>query len=186
MKGTRIFLPLDESREVGEYNFYRFINTRLDTTIVEEERKINDFHLTLDMNVTPDAEIEIIFDLEARDIIKGTGRSNLKIQWERYGDLGIFGTYTIDQGDYLFTLRNIINKKFTVKKGGTVTWTGDPYKAVLDINAIYETKAPPYDLIEEYLVESGDDQKISRAKKSEKNQSSSDTGWIIGSAGCKL
>jgi hypothetical protein len=46
------------------------------------------------------------------------------------------------KGEYLFTLYNIVNKKFNVKPGGTIKWeTGSPYDATVDLAAIYGVKA---------------------------------------------
>jgi hypothetical protein len=52
----------------------------------------------------------------------------------------MFGTVEVTSGDYLFTMRNIINKKFTVIPGGSITWSGDPYEAILSMKAKYTTR----------------------------------------------
>ena len=41
-------------------------------------------------------------------------------------DFNLFGNYEVTSGEYLFTLKDFINKKFNVKPGGTITWFGDP------------------------------------------------------------
>ncbi|MEE1104014.1 MAG: translocation/assembly module TamB domain-containing protein, partial [Alistipes sp.] len=53
----------------------------------------------------------------------------------------MYGDYTISDGSYLFTLQNIINKRFLIESGSTIQWTGDPMDARLDIDAIYKLKA---------------------------------------------
>ena len=58
----------------------------------------------------------------------------------------MFGNFVVDNGIYEF--KNIINKSFNVKKGGTISWTGNPYNANLDIEAVYHTKANPGVLLE--------------------------------------
>ena len=59
-------------------------------------------------------------------------RSNV---FEMYGD------YTITEGSFLFSLQNIINKKFIIENGSTIQWTGAPMDAMLNIDAIYKLKA---------------------------------------------
>ena len=49
----------------------------------------------------------------------------------------MFGNYIIDQGMYKLSMQEVIRKDFTLKSGGTVTFTGDPYQANLDLQAIY-------------------------------------------------
>ncbi|PKP17300.1 MAG: hypothetical protein CVU05_15795 [Bacteroidetes bacterium HGW-Bacteroidetes-21] len=102
--------------------------------------------MDFNLNVTPDAEVQIIFDSKAGDIIRGQGNGNLHLEINTLGDFNLFGEYVIEQGDYLFTLQNIINKKFEVEKGGTIRWNGDPYEAILDMKAIYRLKTSLYDI----------------------------------------
>jgi hypothetical protein len=52
----------------------------------------------------------------------------------------MFGTVEITHGDYLFTMRNLINKKFSIVPGGTISWNGSPYEAVIDMRAKYTTR----------------------------------------------
>jgi hypothetical protein len=59
----------------------------------------------------------------------------------------MLGEFLIDDGDYLFTLKNVINKRFVVEKGGSITWSGDPNDANVNLKAIYRTKASLHDLI---------------------------------------
>ncbi len=53
----------------------------------------------------------------------------------------MFGDYVVESGDYLFTLENIINKKFDLEKGGTIKWSGIPYRADINLSAIYKARA---------------------------------------------
>jgi hypothetical protein len=49
----------------------------------------------------------------------------------------MFGLYTVSAGSYLFTLQNIINKKFTLLPEGTILWSGDLYEADVNLEAKY-------------------------------------------------
>ncbi len=44
----------------------------------------------------------------------------------------------------------MLNKKFKVQQGSTITWFGDPAEADININAIYELKASLYDIMAVY------------------------------------
>jgi hypothetical protein len=64
----------------------------------------------------------------------------------------MYGTITLTEGDYLFTLYRVVNKEFTVRPGGTVTWSGDPFAARIDIAADYQNlRTPVVNFIREYL-----------------------------------
>lgn len=113
-------------------------------------------NLDMQLNITPDAEVQLIFDEFSGDIIRGTGNGNLTLTKERTNDLQMTGRYVIDQGEYLYTLLDFINKPFSIDRGGLITWTGDPLAANLDIQTRYTgLKVPPRNLIAEYLEGAG-------------------------------
>lgn len=162
---TKIYIPIAYETSVSKYDFIRFIDKDGDSADQAlKKRSYSGLELTMDLDVTPDAEVQLIFDLQAGDIIKGRGEGNLNLNINTFGDFSMYGSYTIQEGDYLFTLQDIINKKFEIEKGGTIAWSGDPYEAQLDINAIYTRKASRYDLVMDLANELGDDE-IKRLKK---------------------
>lgn len=138
-RGTRLYVPLDEDEDAEEIEYITFVTH---DTIPEEEYEVdlNGIHLDFELEVTPEAEMQMIFDQTAGDIMKGRGYGNLKMEISTLGDFNIYGTYTVTEGDYLFTLQNVINKKFIVNPGGTIQFNGDPYNAKIDIDAIYKLK----------------------------------------------
>ncbi len=66
----------------------------------------------------------------------------------------MYGNYEVTEGEYLFTMMSLLlNKPFVVRPGGTITWSGDPFEANLDIQAVYEgVNTSVYTLIQEYLL----------------------------------
>ncbi len=156
-KGTVFTLPLYGSSEVALEDYIIFTDS---TTSVEEEETINLSGLELDLNIeaTPDAELQIIFDEVYGDIMRGKGNGNLNISVDKNEEIKMTGKYVIEEGDYLFTLgvlnfENIINKKFEIANGSMVNWYGDPYNAEIDINAIYKLKASLFDIMTSYSDE---------------------------------
>ena len=144
-KGTRFFIPLGGSSEVVQEDFINFVSVN-DTVHLEgrtDAKKIDlaGINLNFDLDITPDAYCEIIFDINSGDIIRGRGNGQLKLQIDTKGDFNMFGDYTITEGAYNFTLYNIINKEFEIEPGSKINWIGDPYEAILDINANYEQLA---------------------------------------------
>jgi hypothetical protein len=151
-KGTNFFIPLNTSGELSENKFLTFAarDTSKEKGVEIEEYKadLSGIQLDFDMDVTPDAEVQLIFDQKVGDIIKGRGKGNIKMRINTQGQFNMYGDYTIEKGDYLFTLKNFINKKFDIERGSTIIWDGDPYNAKLNINTSYKIKrAPLYDLL---------------------------------------
>lgn len=69
-------------------------------------------------------------------------------------ELKMYGNYTLDRGDYNFTLQDIIIKDFTIRPGSEISFSGDPYAAKLDIKAAYTLNANLSDLDESFLNDS--------------------------------
>lgn len=144
-KNTKVFIPLTSGLSVSEYSFVTFVNP--DTAKNAEALKTTPglatgsntaLVLNIDLNVTPEAEVQLLIDPKAGDVIRGRGEGELNINLDKEGELKITGDYTIDQGDYLFTLGNIINKRFDVESGGKITFNGNVENAEIDLKASYK------------------------------------------------
>lgn len=162
--GTHCRLPITSTYETNKYTFYRFTtkDTAVKKTTSTPSLKLTGVTFILDLDVTPDARMDIILDPVAGDVLTGYGRGNLKIQIPRSGNISMYGLYEIDRGSYLFTLQNIINKKFEISKGGTVNFSGDAYKAALNVDAVYQVRTSTTDLIQDMV----NDERLLTASKS--------------------
>jgi translocation-and-assembly-module (TAM) inner membrane subunit TamB-like protein len=140
---TKIYIPLYGAEEVSQVDFINFIQKDTIENVEEITQYETDFsgiQMNFDLEVTPDAEIQLIFDKKVGDIIKGKGYSDLKMEIDTRGEFNMYGDFVIDQGDYLFTLQNVINKKFDIESGSKIMFNGDPYNALADIRAIYKVR----------------------------------------------
>ncbi len=157
-KNTKIMIPLSQNLEVSEYNYITFIKTDSsetseETEIVEQKVDLAGMQMDFNLNVTPDAELQIVFDPTIGDIIKARGTGNMKLSINTLGTFEMVGEYIIDKGDYLFTLQNLINKHLDIEQGSTMRWTGDPFNAMVNITAVYQNRAPLSDLLGETYSE---------------------------------
>ena len=157
-RGTHISIPVSGESTIEETSFIRF--EKIDTTALMKEKEntfsseLRGIKLHLQLEMTDAAEVLLIFDEQAGDIMRGRGNGNIKMDLTRSGDISMYGNYEIEEGEYLFTLLNVVNKPFTVKRGGTITWTGDPYNALINIDAEYKgLSTAPYNFVLEYLNE---------------------------------
>lgn len=145
--GTKFYIPLSDESSITKQNFVRFVQK--DSTIKSQDYKINLSGISMNMNLQVDdqSEVQLIMDKNTGEIIKGRGNANLKLTINTIGNFEMYGNYEISEGEYNFTLQNLISKKFKVQKGGTIRWNGDPLKAKIDLSAIYETRPQVYPLI---------------------------------------
>lgn len=157
---TEFNLPIGGPLEVTETNYIQFIdkNAKVDSSKIKsiKEQILAGLDIEINADIRPSAVARMIIDEQAGDIIQGSGRSdNMRISYSPTGELKIFGTYEIVEGNYLFTYKNLINKPFDVQPGGTISWgadDGDPYKAQLNMKAIYEKGLGVGNLVKSYTV----------------------------------
>lgn len=145
-KGTSFVIPLSDVTEIGDTSFINFIDKN-ETDAEAAERKIADvqgIEMQFDLDVTPQAEIEIVVDPKTRSTLKGTGAGNLLIEINTNGKFNMYGDFITYTGEYLFKYGGFINKRFVVQPGGTIIWEGDPVDdADMNIAAKYSLYANP-------------------------------------------
>lgn len=141
--GTRIFFPLETSANVQQEDFITFIdpNATQDSEVIQKRQKnAGGLALQMDLNVTPDAYAEMIFDAQSGDILRGRAQGNLQFKMDPNGEFSLLGGLEINQGAYNFTVPGI-NKEFQLERGGTINWVGDPYAGIVDLQASYRQLA---------------------------------------------
>jgi hypothetical protein len=145
-KNTKLSIPLSKGLSVSEYSYITFEDSskggklkhvEIQPILASAKQTVMDLNMNLE--ITPDAEIQIIFDSKAGDVMKGHGSSpNLNVSLNKKGDFGILGVYLIEDGDYNFTLGPIINKPFSVESGGNIMFKGNLKDAEIDLKATYK------------------------------------------------
>lgn len=145
--GTDIHFPLGASREVGGIPFVRFTGSGIHAEKDDQPVDLSGIRLDMKVAVTPEARFELIFDPTVGDIMRGRGNGNIAMTVTPSGDFSMKGDVELVDGDYLFTLRNLVNKRFGVEPGGHITWYGDPFAAQINVDAVYRLRASLYDVI---------------------------------------
>lgn len=145
-KGTAIKIPINDSEGTAESNYIHFVTPEEKFNIgkgITSTKNYNGLELDFDFDITPDAEIEVILDRNSGHGMKGKGYGSLLFKINTLGKFNMWGDFQAYEGSYNFKYGGIINKKFDVKKGGSITWEGDPMRATLNLEAVYKTTANP-------------------------------------------
>jgi len=148
-KGTNVVLPLDGADEVVLPDFISFSDRSNPNETEESGMDLIGIKMNFNMEVTPEAQISLVFDEVVGDVMTGNGTGDISMEIDEFGEFSMYGFYEINEGNYLFTMFDFINKPFTVRKGGTISWYGNPYNADINLIAAYETKASLYDIMPE-------------------------------------
>lgn len=154
---SAFYMPLSGKANISKADFIVFEthDNEIDSTnylvrkrmMFERKNKVNvaaksNMNINMALTVKPNTDFQLVIDPTVGDILKGRGNGLLNIHINPGdGVFSMYGDYQITEGSYLFTLQNIINKKFIIQQGSTIKWTGEPLDALLDITAIYKLKA---------------------------------------------
>lgn len=147
-KGTVFVIPLNDVKTIDNYKLIRFKTGKPNEEKINKSIKdIKGLDLKINLEVTKDAIAQVVIDKVSGSELKGSGEGNLRIDINTLGKFKMYGDFEIDKGLYNFKYAGI-SKPFTVQKGGTIAWNGNPYEAELDLTAIYQTKANPAQLLD--------------------------------------
>ncbi|MFS4457179.1 translocation/assembly module TamB domain-containing protein [Maribacter sp. 2304DJ31-5] len=149
-KGTSLKIPLSDVASIGDYSFINFVEKN-DLRTIEEQRQLQDYQgleLEFNLDVTPDAEVEIVTDTRTGSSLKGTGEGILLIQINTNGKFEMYGDFVVVTGEFNYKFGGIIDRKFTVKSGGTINWDQKPLEADLNMEAVYSLNANPAPLLD--------------------------------------
>lgn len=161
-KNTKLYIPITEEGTVEDQSYVRYFDSNPDSSEINnslankiEEEIESEINITtnLDLELTPDAYCEMIFDKKSGDIIRGNAEGKLQMTIDPSGDFSMFGKADIVEGAYNFTMRladfNLLDKRFDIMPNSSIIWNGSPYGANLNITAAYEQKASIAPLITE-------------------------------------
>ncbi len=165
---SHVYLPTGDSKESNVIDYIDFIQFG---SVMESEASSKGA-ANLDINIhiiANDAcKVDVILDESTGDIIKGEGTGDLTINVGTNKPLNMFGTYQLSKGEYTFDFQTLLRKPFTLSKGGTITWSGDPLLANIDMRA-------------EFLVKNVDISSFSSLDNSRKQEDIRLSSHLIGS-----
>lgn len=154
-KDTRFTVELPQSdpsvadRE-GIVEFIDSSNIQLyETNVINDSIGITNIKgITVSVNIEIDKEagLTIIIDKANGDYLKLKGEALLSGGIDPSGKATLTGRYEFTEGTYEMNF-NLIKKKFNIKKGSYILWTGEPTSANVSITAVYKTEAAPIDLV---------------------------------------
>lgn len=137
---SHIFLPVGESSvesaKVDYIDFIQFGELMATPRFTEQVNIL----VTLEVEANPACKVNVILDEETGDEIKAQGTGNLSIRVGSVEPLSIRGRYVLTKGEYNFNFQTFFQKPFILTEGGSISWNGDPYSAIIDIDAEYIAK----------------------------------------------
>ncbi|MBD1363897.1 translocation/assembly module TamB domain-containing protein [Mucilaginibacter sp. ZT4R22] len=115
-----------------------------------KQSEITGLDVNATVNIDKNANFTIVIDERNGDVVQLKGEAHLSGGIDPSGKTSLTGTYVVNQGSYNLSYATV-SRKFNFKQGSTITWTGDPTMANIDLTAIYVANVPPIDLVANQL-----------------------------------
>ncbi|MEM8527418.1 MAG: translocation/assembly module TamB domain-containing protein [Bacteroidota bacterium] len=125
--------------------------------------------LILNLEVTPDAELQIIIDPATGDKLVCRGNAEMTVKMDPTGEVNVLGNYQITRGNYALNYQGLLKKDFRIRSGSRLDFVGDPLDTRFDITAIYTTQTPTFELIRNQIQDETSAEALAAKKRSEVN-----------------
>ena len=149
-RGTSLKIPISDVVSVGDFSFINFVGKKVEDTEKGQRvlKEVEGLELAFNLDVTPDAEVEIVVDTKTGSSLRGTGAGILFIEINTNGKFNMYGDFVVVTGQFRYKFGGIVDKTFKVKPGGNITWEREPLAAQLNMEAVYSLNANPAPLLD--------------------------------------
>ena len=155
-RGTVFKIPIDDSEALGDNSYIKFLSPEEKEARINGERVITEnpkgLSVNFDLDIDPDAEVEVVVDKTNGSTLRGRGVGTLLIQLDTNGKFIMNGDFIATEGVFNFRYGGFVTKDFILQQDANIRWNGDPAKALLDVSAIYRTQANPGTLLQTSTV----------------------------------
>jgi hypothetical protein len=135
---SQIYISTSDQMETNTVNYIDFVKFGKELKEKPSAEKTN-ILISLNIKANPACKVDVILDEETGDVIKGQGNGNFAITFGNVEPLKIRGNYALTKGKYTFNFQTFLTYPFTLNRGN-ISWNGDPYQALIDIDANYDAE----------------------------------------------
>lgn len=127
-------------------------------------RSRNPFDLSLKLQVTKDATLNIVIDPATGDQLISIGTADLTLNINPAGVMTVVGNYTIDRGSYSLNYEQLVKRDFEIEKGSSIVFSGDPMDARFNVTAAYKLRASTYELLSSQTTLSDEEKEAAKVR----------------------
>ena len=141
---------MGDAESESDYSFINFVGDKTIEQMKNEKvlKTYRGLELNFDIEVTDQAEVEIVIDPRSGSSLKGSGEGLLLMEINTDGKFNMYGEFVAVEGFYNYKFGGLIDKRFKLQPGGTLLWDGDPLAAQLQMDAVYSLNANPSPILE--------------------------------------
>jgi hypothetical protein len=121
-----------------EFKMLRFLKENKEGNVVVAEKKRTGLAMDINLDITADktSTVNVLVGDEVGDISVQGNTQNMRFHMDRTGNMRMSGSYSVESGTYIS--KAILEKKFDIKKGSNLHWSGDVMNPELNITASYD------------------------------------------------
>jgi hypothetical protein len=139
------YILMDSELEIEERDGVVVFVDREDPDDIRTQKRAESYTakgFAVDANITvhENAVFNVIIDERTGDNLKVGGDADLRFGIEPNGRTTLTGKYTMQKGHFEMNLYNVVKRHFEIVPGSSVSWSGDPFDANLDVRAIYRVE----------------------------------------------
>lgn len=118
-------------------------NSTLPVSEEQRHQLSTNVRLNFLVHITPESTIRLLMDQRTGDYIKLNGSGDLRATYFNKGGLQIFGNYDVEDGEYKMTIQKVLSKNFSFLPGGSISFGGEPFQALVNLEAQYIVPSVP-------------------------------------------
>jgi translocation and assembly module TamB len=150
-----IVLPSENPEIVSRDGIIRFVDydsVRSSVTVINPldtiiQSELKGLDLTANIETDTAAQFTVVIDETTGDALKIRGKADLAAAMDKSGKISLTGDYSVNSGSYQLSV-SVLKRRFEIQRGSTLTWTGDPTSANVNITALYLARTAPIDLMQ--------------------------------------
>jgi hypothetical protein len=108
---------------------------------------LSGINYAVNLEIDPEAKFKVDIDPKSGDYLTIGGGAKLNITGDGAGNQSITGIYVVKNGVYQVSFYGLVKKSFTIAPGSTVTWSGSPKDAEVNITAGYVVRTSSVALV---------------------------------------
>ncbi|MDB5235666.1 MAG: hypothetical protein JWR44_2659 [Hymenobacter sp.] len=140
------------------------LDTMLARKLTSDTTKVaaTGYDVTAVVTITNRTPFTIVIDPASGDNLKVRAAGTLNTNIAPDGTITLSGRLDVARGQYHMSLYDLAQRDFSLARGSSITWDGDPYNATLDLTAIYKVQAAPAELLASQGEDDPTSQTVSR------------------------
>jgi hypothetical protein len=103
--------------------------------------------ISLNIELDRETELRVIIDEVAGDYLELQGGGMLTFGIDPGGAITLTGRYEIVEGEYMLSFHEVARRRFSIREGSNIIFTGDLMEAELEITAIHEVRTSGNELL---------------------------------------